>query len=58
VLAVETADVLASNSTLRFRTVDELDSSLAQAGSVIDEVCEAPDRPSREFIVIASPKQR
>jgi hypothetical protein len=52
-MILDTGSVITSNSTLRFRTLDELDSSLARAGFVIDEVCDAPDRPSREFIVIA-----
>jgi len=54
---LDTAAVIESNSTLRFRTLDELDSSLSRAGFVIDEVRDAPDRPSREFIVIAPPSQ-
>ena len=57
-MILDTGSVITSNSTLRFRTLDELDSPLARAGFVIDEVCDAPDRPSREFIVIASPRQR
>ncbi len=54
---LDTATVIESNSTLRFRTLDELQSSLSRAGFVIDEVRDAPDRPSQEFIVIASPCQ-
>lgn len=54
---LDTATVIESNSTLRFRTLDELHSSLSRAGFVIDEVRDAPDRPSQEFIVIASPCQ-
>jgi ubiquinone/menaquinone biosynthesis C-methylase UbiE len=45
--------VLTSDSTLRFRSRDELASSLAAAGLVVDEVRDAPDRPSREFVFIA-----
>ena len=54
---LDTSTVIESDSTLRFRTLDELDSSLSSAGFVIDEVRDAPDRPSREFVVIASPIQ-
>jgi hypothetical protein len=52
-----TSTVIESDSTLRFRTLDELESSLSQAGFVIDQVRDAPDRPSREFVVIASPSR-
>ncbi|MFN3256545.1 MAG: class I SAM-dependent methyltransferase [Ilumatobacter sp.] len=53
-----TATVIESDSTLRFRTLDELDESLAHAGFVIDEVRDAPDRPGREFVVFASASPR
>jgi ubiquinone/menaquinone biosynthesis C-methylase UbiE len=45
--------VLTSYSTLRFRSRDELASSLIAASLVIDEVRDAPDRPGREFVIIA-----
>jgi SAM-dependent methyltransferase len=45
--------VLTSDSTLRFRSRDELASSLAAAGLAADEVRDAPDRPGREFVFIA-----
>jgi len=45
--------VLTSDSTLRFRTRAELDASLAAAGFAVDDVREAPDRPGREFVVLA-----
>jgi SAM-dependent methyltransferase len=45
--------VLASSSTLRFRSRAELNSSLAAADLVVDEVRDAPDRPGREFVFIA-----
>lgn len=48
-----TDTVIESDSTLRFRTLDELASSLSLAGFAIDDVRDAPDRPSREFVVIA-----
>ncbi|NYJ03815.1 class I SAM-dependent methyltransferase [Petropleomorpha daqingensis] len=44
--------VLTSDSTLRFRTRAELDGSLAEAGFVVDDVRDAPDRPGREFVVL------
>ncbi|MEM8619371.1 MAG: class I SAM-dependent methyltransferase [Actinomycetota bacterium] len=44
-----------SDSTLRFRSHDELSTSLAAAGWSIDEVRDAPDRPGLEFVVIARP---
>jgi len=45
--------VLTSDSTLRFRSRDELASSLAAADLVVDEIRGAPDRPGREFVFIA-----
>ena len=46
-------EVLTSDSTLRFRSRDELASSLAAADLVVDEIRGAPDRPGREFVFIA-----
>ena len=45
--------VLTSDSTLRFRSHDELASSLAAVGLTVGEVRDAPDRPGREFVFIA-----
>jgi SAM-dependent methyltransferase len=45
--------VLTSDSTLRFRTRDELANSLSEAGLSVQEVRDAPDRPGREFVFIA-----
>ncbi len=45
--------VLTSDSTLRFRTLDEIAASLHQAGLRLEDVREAPDRPGREFVFIA-----
>jgi len=42
-----------STSTLRFRTRDELDASLADAGFDVIDVRDAPDRPKLEWIYIA-----
>jgi SAM-dependent methyltransferase len=44
--------VITSNSTLRFRSRDEVASSLAAAGYRILDVREAPDRPGREHVFI------
>jgi len=45
--------VITSDSTLRFRSRDEVESSLAAHGYQVLDVREAPDRPGREFIFIA-----
>ena len=44
--------VITSDSTLRFRRRDELESSLAAQGYQVLEVREAPDRPDHEFVFI------
>ncbi|WP_327436807.1 hypothetical protein [Amycolatopsis alkalitolerans] len=46
--------VLTSDSTLRFRDRDEVEETLEAQGFRIDEIREAPDRPGREFVFIAS----
>jgi SAM-dependent methyltransferase len=46
--------VLTSDSTLRFRTREELANSLSEAGFTVEEVRDAPDRPGREFVFIAN----
>ena len=48
-------ELLCSTSTLRFRDRDEIEATLAEAGFVVDEIRDAPDRPGREFVVIARP---
>jgi SAM-dependent methyltransferase len=45
--------VVTSDSTLRFRDRDELETSLAAGGYRVLDVREAPDRPDREFVFIA-----
>ncbi len=45
--------ILTSDSTLRFRTKQELADSLSQVDFTVEEVRDAPDRPGREFVVIA-----
>jgi SAM-dependent methyltransferase len=44
--------VITSDSTLRFRDRDELESSLAAQGYRVLDVRDAPDRPDREFVFI------
>jgi SAM-dependent methyltransferase len=46
--------VLTSDSTLRFRERDEVETSLAARGYRVLEVRDAPDRPGREFVFIAA----
>jgi SAM-dependent methyltransferase len=48
-------DVLSSDSTLRFRGLDEIEHPLKKAGYAIKEVRGAPDRPNQEFVFIATP---
>jgi SAM-dependent methyltransferase len=45
--------VITSDSTLRFRSRDELDASLAETGFDVLEVRDAPDRPGREWVYLA-----
>lgn len=45
--------VVTSDSTLRFRGRDEVESSLAAHGYRVLDVRDAPDRPGREFVFIA-----
>jgi len=45
--------VVTSDSTLRFRTSDEVESSLAACGYRVLDVRDAPDRPGREFVYMA-----
>lgn len=45
--------VLTSDSTLRFRTRDEVEADLVGRGFAIDDVRDAPDRPGREFVFFA-----
>jgi SAM-dependent methyltransferase len=45
--------VLTSDSTLRFRSQDEIRAALRAADLIVDDVRGAPDRPGREFVFIA-----
>jgi ubiquinone/menaquinone biosynthesis C-methylase UbiE len=47
------AQELTSDSTLRFRERDEVEADLTDAGFVVDDVRDAPDRPGREFVFVA-----
>ena len=49
----EDGTTLTSSSTLRWRSEAELRSTLDDAGFAVSEIREAPDRPGREFVVIA-----
>ncbi len=44
---------ITSDSTLRFRDRDEVTATLTTAGYRVLDVREAPDRPGREFVVLA-----
>lgn len=45
--------VLTSDSTLRFREREEVQTDLAAHGYVVRELRDAPDRPGREFVFLA-----
>lgn len=49
----EDGTVLTSTSTLRWRSEQELRDSLETAGFAVQEIRDAPDRPGREFVVLA-----
>lgn len=44
---------LTSDSTLRFRERQEIEAELAAQGYVVEDICDAPDRPGREFVFLA-----
>jgi SAM-dependent methyltransferase len=46
-------ELLTSDSTLRFRTRDEVEVALVAGGFVVDQVRGAPDRPGRELVFFA-----
>lgn len=48
-----TGESLASESTLRFRTREQIERSLRATGFEVLDVRDAPDRPGREFVFIA-----
>jgi hypothetical protein len=45
-------EVVTSDSTLRFRSRAEVESSLAAQGYRVLDIREAPDRPGREFVFV------
>ncbi|MFD3587099.1 class I SAM-dependent methyltransferase [Streptomyces sp. NPDC058683] len=45
--------VLTSDSTLRIRERQEVETELAAQGYVVEDVRDAPDRPGREFVFVA-----
>lgn len=47
------AQTITSDSTLRFRSRDEIERSLNDVGFDILDVLDAPDRPGHEYVVIA-----
>ena len=47
-------EVLLSDSTLRFREADEVESVLNEQGYVVREIRDAPDRPGREYVFFAA----
>ena len=47
------AVVLESHSTLRFRSRDEVEASVAAAAFELHDVRDAPDRPGKELVVVA-----
>jgi SAM-dependent methyltransferase len=46
---------LTATDTLRFRSREEVERTLAEAGFAVEDVRDAPDRPGREFVFIARP---
>ena len=46
--------VLTSDSTLRFRGKEAVRDSLVAAGFTVDQIRDAPDRPGREFVFVAT----
>jgi SAM-dependent methyltransferase len=45
--------IVESTSTLRFRSRDEIEASLAEARFQLSEIRDAPDRPGLEFVFVA-----
>ncbi|RPK69094.1 hypothetical protein EES43_00765 [Streptomyces sp. ADI96-02] len=50
--------VLTTRSTLRFRERREIEKDLAEAGFLLEDVRDAPDRPGREFVFLARRPER
>lgn len=47
-------EVLTSESTLRFRSREEIERAVTHSGLVVDSVRDAPDRPGLEFVFVCS----
>jgi SAM-dependent methyltransferase len=47
-------EVLTADSTLRFRSEEAIMDSLTAAGFTVAEIRDAPDRPGREFVFVAT----
>ena len=45
---------ITSDSTLRFRSREQVERSLVAAGYLLEDVRDAPNRPGREFVFVAS----
>lgn len=45
--------LLTSESTLVFRSVDEITATLASTGFEVHDISDAPDRPGREHVIVA-----
>jgi ubiquinone/menaquinone biosynthesis C-methylase UbiE len=45
---------ISSQSTIRFRSKETIEDSLKSCGYVVSEVRDAPDRPGKEFVFVAS----
>jgi hypothetical protein len=54
---VTAGETRVSESTLRFRTIEELLDSLEAADLLLREVRDAPDRPGQEFVVLCQPQR-
>ena len=52
-IAFPDGEVLTSDSTLRFREREEVESALVEHGFAVEDVRDAPDRPGREFVFLA-----
>ena len=50
---LDAGEEIESNSTLRFRRLDEIRASLEQASFDVTDVRDARDRPTREFVILA-----
>lgn len=46
--------VLSGESTLRFRSQEEIEQSLAVTGYAVSEIRDAPDRPGRELVFVCT----